>query len=409
MIPRSFLLAATLGLVATTRARATDFVVCNDGALTGWAALAHRNGSGLFTIGHTWQLTGWFEVRPNKCDTLVSDSNGEPIYLAVSFTDRLGRWGAFIPDRRGKEDNVFHSTRVNLCVARGKFDYTRSGSDPGGPCKDGYYPFPAAVYLTPISSSGTNTYTFLIAKDDLATPVEVPEAPVASSGSSVGKTLGVIGGLIAIGAIIADAAESRPEAARAPKAFDPGTLNAVLLGKRIVRRTEGSGAWYYEDGSRVNPVYRLDGESGSDLLDAPEQRDPSDAEVAAAMEELTRALGSYAQNRRTEVLSTGRLFYSFEDAHGVLNQSLTNLAALDLASATHLPDYGGVTGFAIPCRGHRACTIGVDRGPDGKLGDNHIYSSINFFFVGEDQGQAFWNALRTLRRLYPAEPVIDVR
>jgi len=177
--------------------------------------------------------------------------------------------------------------------------------------------------------------------------------------------------------------ESRSDAAHAPSPFDAGTLNARLLGTRIVRRTSGSGTWYNEDGSRVNPVYRLDGETESDLLDAPEQREPGDAEVSAAMGELTRALGSYGQTRRTEVLSTGRLFYSFEDANGVLHQSLTNLATLDLARATHLGDLGGVTGYAIPCRNDGACNIGLDKDPDGRLGNSHIYKSINLYFVSE--------------------------
>jgi uncharacterized membrane protein len=409
MKSKTLLLISALCLLVAAPARATDFVVCNSGALTGWAATAHRNGSGLLSIGHTWQVTGWFKVDPNQCKTLVSDSDGEPIYVAVSFTDRFGRWGAFRPDRSGKEDDVFHDTRVVLCVARGEFDYTRSGSDPGGPCKDGYYPFPAALFVTPTASRGTNTYTFLIAKDDIAAAVDVPETAAAPPGSSVGKTAGAIVAAIVIGAIIADAAESRSDASRAPTPFDAGTLNAMLLGKKIVRRTSGGGAWYYENGSRVNPVYQLDGLMESDLLDAPEQRDPSDAEVAAAMGELTRALGGYAQTRRTEVLNTGRLFYSFEDANGVLHQSLTNLAALDLARASHLPDYDGVTGYAIPCRNDGACNIGLDKDPNGTLSNNHIYRSINFFFVSEDDGQAFWNALRTLRDLYPALPAVTAR
>ena len=408
MKPRSLLLVAGC-LLAAAPLHATDFVVCNDGAVTGWAALAHRNGSGLFTIGHTWQVTGWFEVIPHKCQTLVSDSDGEPIYLAVSFTDRFGRWGAFRPDATGKEDDIFHHTRVVLCVARGKFDYTRSGSDPGGPCKDGYYPFPAALYVTPTSSRGTNTYTFVIAKDDIASSVNVPENSGGSTGSSAGKTAGAIVAAVVIGAIIADAVESKADATRAPSPFEAGTLNAMLLGKRIVRRTGGSGAWYNEDGSRVNPVYRLDGETESDLFDPPEQRDPGDQEVAAATGELVRALGSFGQTRRTEVLSTGRFFYSFVDANGVVHQSLTNLATLDLRGATHLDDLGGVTGYAIPCRNNAPCTIGLDKSPDGTLGKNHLYTSINLYFVSEDDGQALWNALRRLRELYPALPAVTAK
>ena len=109
------------------------------------------------------------------------------------------------------------------------------------------------------------------------------------------------------------------------------------------------------------------------------------------------------------MLNTGRPFYSFEDANGVLHQSLTNLAALDLARASHLPDYGGVTGYAIPCRNDGACNIGLDKDPDGKLSNNHIYKSINLYFVSEDDGAAVWSALGKLRDLYPALPAVTAR
>ena len=407
MKPSSLLLSAALCLLAAP-VHATDFVVCNKGARPGWAALAHRNGTGLFGTVHTWQITGWYKVDPSRCETVVSDNNGEPIYLVISFTDGAGNWGAFIPDRRDKGDDVFHFVKADICVARGEFDYTRGGSDPTGPCKEGYYPFPVTTYVTPTSSRGTNTYSFIIEKNDHALPVDVPEASGNTSGSS-GSAAGKIAAAIIIGAIIADVLDSKPDAASAPAPFDPGTLNAMLLGKRIVRRASGTGAWYYEDGKRVNPVYQLDGLTESDLLDAPEQRATDDTEVVAALGELTRALGNYPQNRRTEALSNGRVFYSFEDAHGVLNQSLTNLAALDFSRATHLGDFGGVTGYAIPCRNDGACTIGLDKNPDGTLGNNHIYKSINLYFVGEDDGKAVWSALLKLRDLYPADPAVTVR
>jgi hypothetical protein len=68
-----------------------------------------------------------------------------------------------------------------------------------------------------------------------------------------------------------------------------------------------------------------------------------------------------------------------------------------------------VTGYAIPCRNHGACNIGLDKDPNGRLGQNHIYSSINLYFVGEDAGQALWDALRRLRVLYPALPAVTAR
>jgi hypothetical protein len=370
---------------------------------------------------HTWSVTGWYEVDPGRCETIIRDSGGEPIYVAIAFTDFVGNWGAFVPDKRDRGDAVFHPAKINLCIVRGrKFDYTRGGSDPGGPCKEGYYPFPAAVYVTPTASRGTNTYEFIINKNDAAMPVRQPEggsnatdgsaspSPGGSAGKAVGTAVG-IGAAIIIGKAIVDALDARPDAERAPAPFDAGTLNAVLLDKPIVRRVSGAGVWYYGDGSRVNPVYQLDGRTESDLFDAPAQRETSDSEVAAAQEDLVRALDSYQMNRVTLVTGTGRLYYSFVDAHGVLHSSLTNLAALDFPNAKGLGDLGGVTGYAIPCRNQGACTIGVDKDPDGKLGNNHIYSSINLYFATSDDGPAVWGALLRLRGLYPAEPAVTAR
>jgi uncharacterized membrane protein len=416
---KALLLPALLFLFAVAPAEATDFTICNKGTVTGWAVTATRNGSGVFTVVHTWKVSGWYEIAPKRCETVFRDGEGEPIYVGLAFTDFMGRWGAF-SSADEQDDQVFHNTRLKLCVVRDRaFDYTRGGSDPGGPCKDGYYPFPATLYVTPTSTRGENTFSFEINGNSLVVPVDVP-APAggtsggpsgAPSGGSAGKTAAVVGGLgaaLIIGKLIADELNSSGDASGAPSPFEAGTLNAMLLGKRIVRRSSGR-AWYYEDGSRVNPVYRLEGQAQSDLLDAPVQREVSDADVAAAQASLNRALSGFSRNRRTEVLNTGRLFYSFEDEGGLLHQALTNLSTLEFAQARRLADVGGIAGFEIPCRDEHPCTIGLDKDKAGHLSNNHIYSSVILYFANDEDADGVWRALLRLRDLYPAGPAVVAR
>jgi hypothetical protein len=408
----ALLLPALLVLCGVGPAQATDFTICNKGTVTAYAVTATRNGSGLLTVVHTWKVSGWYEVAPGKCQTVFRDSDGEPIYVGLSFVDFMGRWGAFSSADQ-QDDQVFHNSRLKLCVVRGRaFDYTRGGSDPGGPCKDGYYPFPATLYVTPTSSRGENTFSFEITRNSLVVPVDVPAPAEGSSGGSAGRAAATAGGVVAalvIGKLIVDALDSRGDVSSAPAPFAAGTLNATLLGKPIVRRSSGSVPWYYGDGSRVNPVYRLEGQVESDLLDAPVQREVTDADVAAAQAGLARALAGFPGNRRTEVLNTGRLFYSFEGENGVLHEALTNLAALDFSRARRLADAGGVSGFEIPCREEHACTIGLDKDPAGNLGNNHIYSSVILYFANNDDADGVWSALLRLRELYPAEPAVVAR
>src|SRR5437016_503150 len=107
----ALLLPASLFLLPIAPLSATDFTICNKGTVTGYAVTATRNGSGLFTVVHTWTLTGWFEIRPNRCEKVFSDSDGEPIYLGLAFTDFMGRWGAFSSDDESN-DAVFHNTAL---------------------------------------------------------------------------------------------------------------------------------------------------------------------------------------------------------------------------------------------------------------------------------------------------------
>lgn len=406
--------APLLLLLPLASAVASDLVLCNEGTVKAAAALAYRNGSGLFGTFHTWTVTGWFTVEPDKCETVFSNSNDEPIYVALAFTDFMGDWGAF-SSAKGGSDDVFHDTDVELCVAGDEFEYTRSGSDPGVPCKDGYYPFPATLYITPNGDRSENTFTFEINHDNVVVPVNVPRdtrSAAQSSGGSVGKAAAVAGGIVAaliIGKAIYDQLDSSSDPSSPPSPLAAGTLNARLLGRQVTRRVTGTGAWYYTDGSRVNPVYQLDGKIESDLLDAPVQREVNDAAVGSALAILNNALSGFARNRPSEVLNMGRLYYGFEDGSGVLHRALTNLAALDFARGRRIGEGGGITGVEIPCRGDRACTIGFNEDRGGNRSSSHIYSSIIFYFANSQDGGSLWNALLKLRSLYPAEPAVIAR
>src|SRR5206468_2398942 len=176
----ALLLPALAFLFAPARVEATDFTICNKGTVTGYAATASRNGNGFFTVGHTWKVSGWYEVAPGKCSTVF----------------------------RGENTFSFEITDRNIVV----------GTDV--PAPEG-------------GSSG--------------------RAPSGSPGGSIAKTAGEVAVALIIGKAIVDALDSRSDASGAPTPFATGTLNAVLLGKKIARRASGSAPWYYEDGSRVNP------------------------------------------------------------------------------------------------------------------------------------------------------------
>jgi hypothetical protein len=408
-----------LFLLASLRATAGTLYVCNDGSITAQVATATEN-SFWFEAGHTWRVEGWMTAEPRKCVRQSTDPS-HPVYIAVAFTDFLGRWGAaeFEP---GKDDSAFVDAHIHLCVDHARFSYTRSGSHPGGPCKTGYFPIPASSYLDP-SGDGTFTLHFNLTPDSLATPVDdgslSKDAGGSDSGEShavaeaAGAVLGIAAAFI-IGKAVSDSGKSGSASstesgtASAPDPFAPGTLNAILFDKRVVRLASGSGPWFYENGSRVSANLGLEGQTQSDLFDPPKQRASSDSEVSAAQSMLAGALSQTPWAQRSNVSDVGRLYYAFQDRANVWHQAWVNVATLDFARARHFAG-DGYAGIEIPCRSDRACMLGEDQNAAGATSNQRIYSSIDIYFKDDERGRAAWSSLQKLRKLYPATPAVIAR
>jgi hypothetical protein len=405
-------------LLASLRATAGTLYVCNEGSVTAQVATATEN-SFWFEAGHTWNVAGWMVAEPHKCVNQDTDP-AHPIYIAVAFTDILGRWGAAQFDA-SDEDSAFADAHIHLCVDRDRFSYTRSGSDPGGPCKTGYFPIPADTYLDP-SGDGTYTLHFTLKPGDLATPVQDGSLAKDSGSSDAGEShtgaevagavLGIAAVLIA-GKVISDhekssSADTSSGTPMAPKPFAPGTLNATLFDKRVVRVASSGGPWFYEDGSRVNAAFGLEGQTQSDLFDPPRQRASSDLEVTAAQAAFAGALSQAPWVQRGNVSDIGRLYYAFEDNTKVWHEAWVNLATLDFARARHFTG-DGHAGLEIPCREDRACMIGENKDSAGATSNQHIYASIDLYFKDDERGREVWSSLQKLRKLYPAAPAVVAR
>jgi len=405
-------------LLASLRATAGTLYVCNEGSVTAQVATATEN-SFWFEAGHTWRVEGWWEAKPHKCVNQETDP-AHPIYIAVAFTDILGRWGAAQFDA-SEEDSAFADAHIHMCVDRARFSYTRGGSDPGGPCKTGYFPIPADTYLDP-SGDGTYTLHFTLKPEDLATPVQdgslsknpdSSDAEESHVGAEVaGAVLGIAAAFI-VGKAISDhekasTADTSSDTAGVPKPFAPGTLNANLFDKRVVRVSSGDGPWFYEDGRRVNAGFGLDGQMQSYLFDPPKQRASSDSEVSAAQAALAGALSQAPWAQRGNVSDVGRLYYAFEDHTNVWHEAWVNLATLDFARARHFTATG-YAGLEIPCREDRACMVGENRDRAGTISNQQIYGSIDIYFKDDARGREVWSSLQKLRKLYPAAPAVVAR
>lgn len=410
---------------AATAQVPTSYNLCNKGKIEVRYATAIRSGNFLF--GYSWDLVGWYPILPGKCDDAYHGSDkdpDEPIYVAIAFTDSTGVWGAATfpkPDIDTK-----------LCVAEDSFKYHLNGNI-NLPCKSGYFPFKAALYLEPAEwqcpkmpgqpmycSGGGYSFDFEVDDDSRAVAagpsngkrVAQPNSSGTSKGSSgsSGLTAGEIiaGGVAAviIGGAIAHYANSTP-----PKPFDAGTLNANLLGDKIVRRSSGSADWYYDDGSRVEALYGLDGRTRSYILDAPTQRATTDPDVVAAQRALQRALNSFSWSRGITISPEGRLLYTYyagknDAGKDFATKVAVNISTLDFARAKRIPPSDGLSQFEIPCKGDEPCAIRLDEDSAGVVSNKHVSYSVTVFFIGNDSGQAAWDALLMLRQLYPAEPAV---
>lgn len=105
--------AALSALVSSGSARA-DFRLCNNTANRVSISLA-------YTDGEAWVSEGWWNVKPNGCETLVRGALAAQFYYAYAMDERGGEWKgkAFMCTR----DREFKINGRNDCFTRG-FDRT---------------------------------------------------------------------------------------------------------------------------------------------------------------------------------------------------------------------------------------------------------------------------------------------
>ena len=116
-VSRSFvpkaLIAAALVLCVDVPAHA-DFRLCNNTGNRVSISLS-------YTDGETWVTEGWWNVKPNGCETLVRGALAAQYYYAYAMDERGGEWKgkAFMCTR----DREFKINGRNDCFTRG-FDRT---------------------------------------------------------------------------------------------------------------------------------------------------------------------------------------------------------------------------------------------------------------------------------------------
>jgi hypothetical protein len=431
----------TLLSLAAGRASATEFIVCNKGTVPLYAATAADESE--FLISHAWRVSGWYEIGKGACGRLYDDT--DPFYFAFSFKDSQGDWGAaqFEPERG---DSV-RISKENLCVARGKFEYTRGGGDPNGPCKDGYFRFAGTLVFYPDSDTSTFTLNVELSDRSRASPVNLqplersdPDGSRnARPGSESERTsseeptffdkLAEIAAKAAADTLketlenaIEHAADNPAPPSSAPTAPSSSAavstpsppaereLHAFLFGAEIARQPFAGSPWIeVKSGSYVDVLYEVEGLASSDLFDAPTQRSADDGDVAAALATLNRGLASISGNRPARITSEGRLKYDFETQGGALSRHWVNVEALSFARARSITGRAGYTGFAIPCNGDNRCVISLDQDDAGKQSNHEILNEFDILFATEQDGRDVWAALQQLRNLYPAAPVVTAR
>jgi uncharacterized membrane protein len=111
---RSGACVPALLLVAATNAQA-DFRVCNTTSSRISVSLA-------YTDGQTWISEGWWNLKPNDCDTLLRGPLAAQFYYIYGMDERGGEWKgkAYMCTR----DREFRIEGREDCLARG---YDRTG------------------------------------------------------------------------------------------------------------------------------------------------------------------------------------------------------------------------------------------------------------------------------------------
>ena len=112
--PALSLVVTTLAASVWSGPASADFRLCNNTSNRISIALS-------YTDGEAWVTEGWWNVKPNGCETLVRGPLAAQFYYAYAMDERGGEWKgkAFMCTR----DREFKITGRNDCFTRG-FDRT---------------------------------------------------------------------------------------------------------------------------------------------------------------------------------------------------------------------------------------------------------------------------------------------
>jgi uncharacterized membrane protein len=115
VVPFFRLFSVLIALCCVVPAARADFRVCNSTASRVSIALA-------YTDGQMWVSEGWWNLKPNDCDTLLRGPLAAQFYYIYGMDERGGEWKgkAFMCTR----DHEFRIEGRENCFARG---YDRTG------------------------------------------------------------------------------------------------------------------------------------------------------------------------------------------------------------------------------------------------------------------------------------------
>lgn len=142
---RRFLFAiAAIAFFPPLAAHAAVAEICNNGNVELSVARAVYSKSLLF--GNSYEITGWYKVEPNKCETVYSSTDAEDLYLGFTYLDPKDVLRSYVSE---PSDNSGFARAVSekFCVNVDKaFDYKISTKGATG-CQNGFAPLEFSLFI----------------------------------------------------------------------------------------------------------------------------------------------------------------------------------------------------------------------------------------------------------------------
>lgn len=295
--------------------------ICNKGDARLNVATVVYDQSLLF--GNSYQVKGWYEVDPGKCETVYSSDDRDPVYLGFTYRDFKNTLRLYQSDPR-KDSAFFKAASINFCVSpNDAFNYKTPTKEAAQSCKPGLQPLEFSLSVSGVPDDYDRlSYDMFPSRTDTDSPV--------------------FGWLPPAGAI--------------PKLSAPGTRNANLqLAQIVAWNFGGDQKWYYENGAPIPDAFHLTAVQESPLFD---QRFKDDKIPADGFGQKINQLVAVVKSQLfpgTQLLDNEDLGWLCE----VFNERYycAPLYALDFQKAEFVDD-AGFPHLMIPC------LSGIVRGGD---------------------------------------------